>query len=67
MEIKPKQKYKPSPGGRIEVRFQNVNDKEMSDAFFKEIEKKTGMKKDKIIYQALFDMNKKYDNRGNLV
>lgn len=59
--------YNSAPGGRIEIRFKEVNDKEMSDAFIAEIIKKTGMKRDKIMYQALMEFNKKFDEKGNRI
>lgn len=64
---KGKIKYSNVPGTRMEIRFDNINDKDMSTAFIAEIMRKTGKGKDKIIFEALFDMNKKYDNKGNLV
>jgi hypothetical protein len=67
MSEKPKQKYRPSPGGRIEIRFLEKDDKDLSDALIKNIKIKTGLKPDKIMILALNELNKKYDSRGNLI
>lgn len=62
-----KRKYQPSPGGRIEFRFRDKNEKIFTDLIINDIIKKTGMKRDDILVKAVFELNKKYDDRGNLI
>jgi len=59
--------YKPAPGGRIEVRFKDKDDRITTRINMEMIREKTGMSFDKIITQAIEELNKKYDNKGNLV
>ena len=67
MKTKQKQKYKPSPGGRIEIRFKDPDNKMLCDALIKNINIKTGISRERIFLMALNELNKKYDNRGNLI
>lgn len=62
-----KQVYKPAKGGRIEIRFNDSEDQILTQSIIKSIQNKTGLKPDKIMFSAMNEYNKMFDDNGNKI